>query len=111
MRAGQTVQVAPREIQQTLRLLNTGWALASTNGKSSGVIPLNYVKSPQQIRQERQDPVKPQPELMNLLPNAFPAPPFDQQISHDFDMAAKQQEPLGPPSTTAMDAEINELIP
>ncbi|XP_034476570.1 probable peroxisomal membrane protein PEX13 [Drosophila innubila] len=102
LRAGQSIQVAPREIQQTLQLLNTGWALASTNGQNSGIIPINYVKSPQQIRQERQEPIKPtqpQPELMNLSANAFPTPPFDQQMNYDFNLAAQQQEPLGPPST------------
>ncbi|KAH8418427.1 hypothetical protein KR222_010245 [Zaprionus bogoriensis] len=104
LRTGQTVQVAPREIQQTLQLLNSGWAVASTNGKTSGLIPINYVKSPQQLRQERQEPpvkpVQPQPELMNLSANAFPNPPFDQQMNYDFNLAAQQQQPLGPPSTT-----------
>lgn len=103
LRAGQSVQVAPREIQQTLQLLNTGWALATTNGQSSGLIPINYVKSPQQMRQERQEPVKPlqpQPELMNLSANAFPTLPIDQQMNYEFNLAAQQQQPLGPPSTT-----------
>ncbi|XP_017868145.1 PREDICTED: probable peroxisomal membrane protein PEX13 [Drosophila arizonae] len=104
LRAGQNVQVAPREIQQTLHLLNTGWALASTNGQNSGLIPISYVKSPQQLRLERQEPVKPlppQPELMNLSASAFPNPPVDQQMNYEFNLAAQQQQPLGPPSTTA----------
>uniref|UniRef100_A0A1A9WR43 Peroxisomal membrane protein PEX13 n=1 Tax=Glossina brevipalpis TaxID=37001 RepID=A0A1A9WR43_9MUSC len=49
--AGQRVIVAPKEIQNTLNLLNTGWALASTDGQNAGVIPINYVKSRQQKRQ------------------------------------------------------------
>ncbi|KAH8393370.1 hypothetical protein KR215_006855 [Drosophila sulfurigaster] len=105
LRAGQTIQVAPREIQQTLQLLNSGWALASTNGQTSGIVPINYVKSPQQLRQERQEintkPMQPQPELMNLSANAFPNPPFEQQMNYDFSLAAQQQQPLGPPSTAA----------
>ncbi|SPP75667.1 probable peroxisomal membrane protein PEX13 [Drosophila guanche] len=108
--AGQSLQVAPREIQQTLNLLNTGWALATTNGQTSGIIPISYVKSPQQLRQENQEQVKhtqsqpqPQPELMNLSAGAFPAPPLDQQMNYDFNLAAQQQAPLGPPSTAAFE--------
>ncbi|EDW32297.1 GL10505 [Drosophila persimilis] len=100
--AGQSLQVAPREIQQTLNLLNTGWALATTNGQTSGIIPISYVKSPQQLRQDHQEQVKPtqpRPELMNLSTDAFPAPPLDQQMNYDFNLAAQQQAPLGPPST------------
>ncbi|ALC40856.1 Pex13 [Drosophila busckii] len=121
LRAGQSVHVAPREIQQTLQLLNTGWGLATINGQQSGIIPLNYVKSPQQLRQEQREPTKapqgpliqpqeplmqpqepliqPQPQLMNLSANAFPAPPLDQQMNFDFNLAAQQQQPLGPPCT------------
>ncbi|EDV36443.1 uncharacterized protein Dana_GF12959 [Drosophila ananassae] len=109
LRAGQTLQVAPREIQQTLNLLNSGWALATTNGQTSGIIPINYVKSPQQMRQELQGQAKvnqPQPGLMDLSSGAFPAPPMDSQMNYDFNLAAQQQEPLGPPSTT--DAVLEE---
>lgn len=109
LRAGQTLQVAPREIQQTLNLLNSGWALATTNGQTSGIIPINYVKSPQQMRQEVKSQAKvaqPQPELMDLSSGAFPAPPMDHQMNYDFNLAAQQQEPLGPPSTT--DAVLEE---
>ncbi|XP_017001082.3 peroxisomal membrane protein PEX13 [Drosophila takahashii] len=106
LRAGQTLHVAPRDIQQTLNLLNTGWALATTNGQTSGLIPISYVKSPQQMRQEIQaqdqaKPVQPQPELMDLSAGAFASPPLEQQMNYDFNLAAQQQEPLGPPSTTA----------
>lgn len=44
IRAGQTVIVAPREIQQTQQLLNTGWALATIDFKQTGLIPINYLK-------------------------------------------------------------------
>lgn len=71
LQPGQRVLVAPREIQQTLRLLNTGWAMAAVDADAnagssstaghdghqalvSGLIPINYVKSPQQMHQERQ---------------------------------------------------------
>lgn len=42
--AGQLVQLAPREVQQTHKLLNTGWALASIDNKVSGLVPINYVQ-------------------------------------------------------------------
>uniref|UniRef100_D3TLG4 Peroxisomal membrane protein PEX13 n=1 Tax=Glossina morsitans morsitans TaxID=37546 RepID=D3TLG4_GLOMM len=52
--AGQRLTIAPKEIQNTLGLLNTGWALATTDGQSVGIIPINYVKSPQQQKQEQE---------------------------------------------------------
>lgn len=42
--AGQQIIVAPREVQQTQKLLNTGWALASIDNRTSGLIPINYVQ-------------------------------------------------------------------
>lgn len=42
--AGQHIIVAPREVQQTQKLLNTGWALASLDNRTSGLIPINYVQ-------------------------------------------------------------------
>lgn len=41
---GQHIIVAPREVQQTQKLLNTGWALASIDNCTSGLIPINYVQ-------------------------------------------------------------------
>ncbi|KAH8373113.1 hypothetical protein KR009_012126 [Drosophila setifemur] len=101
LRAGQSLQVAPREIQQTLNLLNSGWAIATTDGHSSGIIPISYVKSPKQMRHELNEQAKlsqPQPQLMDLSAASFPAPPLDLQMN--YDLAAQQQAPSGPPSTT-----------
>lgn len=42
--AGQLIQLAPREVQQTHKLLNTGWALATIDNKTSGLVPINYVR-------------------------------------------------------------------
>ncbi|XP_055312891.1 peroxisomal membrane protein PEX13 [Sitodiplosis mosellana] len=42
--AGQLIQLAPREVQQTHKLLNTGWALATVDDKTSGLVPINYVR-------------------------------------------------------------------
>lgn len=44
VRAGQHIKVAPREIQQSNRLLATNWVLATTDGKNIGVVPVNYIK-------------------------------------------------------------------
>lgn len=41
---GQLIQLAPREVQQTHKLLNTGWALATIDNKTSGLVPINYVR-------------------------------------------------------------------
>lgn len=38
------VKLAPREVQQTHKLLNTGWALATVDNKTSGLVPINYVQ-------------------------------------------------------------------
>lgn len=44
VRAGQQIKVAPREIQQMNRLLSTNWLLATADGKTVGVVPINYVR-------------------------------------------------------------------
>lgn len=49
IRSGQAIYIAPREIQNTQKLLNTGWVLASLDNQTSGIIPLNYVQGPQQV--------------------------------------------------------------
>ncbi|KAI4467579.1 peroxisomal membrane protein pex13 [Holotrichia oblita] len=36
------IVLAPKQIQEEMRLYNTGWAFATCNGRS-GVIPLNYI--------------------------------------------------------------------
>lgn len=41
---GQLIQLAPREVQQTHKLLNTGWALATIDNMTSGLVPINYVR-------------------------------------------------------------------
>lgn len=56
--AGQLVQLAPREVQQTHKLLNTGWALATVDNKTSGLVPINYVRrvEPKQFAATSQSP-------------------------------------------------------
>ncbi|XP_053675112.1 peroxisomal membrane protein PEX13 [Anopheles nili] len=49
VRAGQNVLVAPKQIQINRQLLNTGWVLASsTDRKTTGIIPLNYLQAQKQ---------------------------------------------------------------
>lgn len=48
IRPGQTVYIAPREVQNTHKLLNTGWLLASVDCTVSGIIPVNYIEHPSQ---------------------------------------------------------------
>lgn len=43
MIAGETITIAPREVQQTHKLLNTGWALATIDNQRSGLVPINHL--------------------------------------------------------------------
>ncbi|EAA14590.4 AGAP010074-PA [Anopheles gambiae str. PEST] len=46
IRAGQSVLLAPKQIQTDRHLLNSGWVLAATaDRRTSGIIPLNYVQA------------------------------------------------------------------
>uniref|UniRef100_A0A182ULP9 Peroxisomal membrane protein PEX13 n=1 Tax=Anopheles merus TaxID=30066 RepID=A0A182ULP9_ANOME len=46
IRAGQSVLLAPKQIQTDRHLLNSGWVLAATTDRrTSGIIPLNYVQA------------------------------------------------------------------
>ncbi|XP_017472822.1 PREDICTED: probable peroxisomal membrane protein PEX13 [Rhagoletis zephyria] len=126
IQCNQPLLIAPKEIQNTLGMLNTGWATACTVDRQSvGIIPINYVKSPQQLREEQlqqqhiqqqlpmmksmtqKEPkinTEPQPSLMDLSTASFRAPPVMQQKGNvldvpDFDIAP---QPVGPSSTAAM---------
>lgn len=47
--AGELVYVAPKDIQTQFRLMNTGWALATKDFGTSGMVPISYLQrySPQ----------------------------------------------------------------
>lgn len=51
IRAGQTIYMAPKEIQTALGLINTGWAIATVDNQISGMIPINYVQNPRTMEQ------------------------------------------------------------
>jgi SH3 domain len=44
VRPGQVIKIAPKEVQQLNRLLSTNWLLATSDGKNTGLIPVNYIK-------------------------------------------------------------------
>lgn len=44
LRAMQSVKVAPLDIQNQMNLMNSGWLLASTDNKTSGLVPANYIR-------------------------------------------------------------------
>lgn len=48
IRPGQVVHIAPRDVQNTHKLLNTGWLLATVDNVTSGMIPVNYIEHPSQ---------------------------------------------------------------
>lgn len=60
LKAGQMIKIAPREIQQTNGLLRTSWLLASADNKTSGLIPVNYIKRVAAPQSEQQMPNEPQ---------------------------------------------------
>lgn len=49
IRAGQSLLIAPREVQNTQKLIGTGWILASLDHQTSGLIPINYIAGPKQM--------------------------------------------------------------
>lgn len=44
LKAGQQIKIAPREVQQMNRLLTTNWLLATSDGRSVGLVPVNYIR-------------------------------------------------------------------
>lgn len=49
--AGEMVYVAPKEIQHSFRLMNTGWAMATKDFTTAGMVPINYLQRHQQSQQ------------------------------------------------------------
>jgi peroxin-13 len=63
-RQGQKILVAPKEVQNTQKLLNTGWVLASLDNRTSGLIPVNYIRGPKQMAQPT-----PYDQMPSVAPN------------------------------------------
>lgn len=70
IRPGQTVFIAPREVQNTHKLLNTGWLLATVDNVTSGMIPVNYVAHPSTMGAEAAPSC---PQTMETNADAMPA--------------------------------------
>lgn len=72
--AGELVYVAPKEIQNQFRMMNTGWALATKDFTTSGMVPINYL----QRHSQQQPPLMSRSGMMN---NA-------EQLNRVFDSSA-----------------------
>lgn len=99
MQAGQTIFIAPREIQNTHQLLNTGWVLATLDNQISGIIPINYIQGPQQVRKNTDETVS--------------APSNPVKLSPIIEESVASNLPLQPePKTVDIPTEIdNNLFP
>uniref|UniRef100_A0A336MUK7 Peroxisomal membrane protein PEX13 n=1 Tax=Culicoides sonorensis TaxID=179676 RepID=A0A336MUK7_CULSO len=72
VRCGQNILVAPENVHNVHKLLNSGWVLSSVDGVSSGLIPVNYIESKKQAKlkesvnmpiiPEIKEPIESQPE-------------------------------------------------
>lgn len=73
--SGQILKLAPREVQQTHKLLNTGWALATIDDETSGLVPINYLRrhEPNNTKQAATDTVtdSKRGETESLLSNSL----------------------------------------
>lgn len=63
--AGELVYVAPKEVQNTLGLMNTGWAMATKDCATCGMVPINYLQRKQQGHIPRAAQPVPQPPPMS----------------------------------------------
>lgn len=99
---GQLIQLAPREVQQTHKLLNTGWALATIDNKTSGLIPINYVRRVESKPFTNPENVENEPVI------APEAPIVENEFTHNTEPIEsnlfEEQKPLIPPT------DPNELI-
>lgn len=66
IRTEQIVHLAPREIQQTQKLLDSGWALATIDFTRSGLIPVNYLKHASNIDQRPTNSANLSNKLINV---------------------------------------------
>lgn len=99
---GQLIQLAPKEVQQTHKLLNTGWALATIDNKTSGLVPINYVRRVE-AKHFTTNPAD-QPVIapeMPIAPNMEPIPEFD---------ASHFNNQTGEICTSKMPPDSNEII-
>lgn len=72
-RAGQNIVVAPRSVQNIHKLLDSGWVLASIDGTSTGLIPVNYIESVRQTKLKDLTTI-PEEKEAAVISNPAPAP-------------------------------------
>lgn len=85
--AGEMVYVAPKEIQNSFRLMNTGWAMATKDFQTAGMVPINYLQ-----RQQQQQPPQ------NHIPQR---PPADLMMNSNNRVFPVQESAILPTMTTA----------
>lgn len=105
IQTGQLIQLAPKEVQQTHKLLNTGWALATTDNKISGLVPINYVR-----RVEAKSHAN-QPDATNVpvIAPEMPTEPFmDKTMEENFNAHFENQN--GEICTSKIPHDSNELL-
>jgi hypothetical protein len=81
--------VAPKDVQNTQKLLNTGWVLASIDNKTSGLVPVNYIRGPKQLG----------PTPNSQFDSAFNGPPIvvdNQEDVLQMDSVLLGDQPLAP---------------
>lgn len=88
--AGEMVYVAPKEIQNSFRLMNTGWAMATKDFTTTGMVPINYLqrhqpslnphipRNPTELNQNRVFPIQ------EAVPAMSPPPsiPLNESVSN-----------------------------
>lgn len=87
IRTGQTVIVAPRSVQNTHKLLESGWVMATIDGERSGLIPVNYIESVKQT-QERRNKIEEEPAII------------EEKIEKPIATMKEEAEEQQPPKTT-----------
>lgn len=90
------IQLAPREVQQTHKLLNTGWALATVDNKTSGLVPINYVRrveSKPRHNQTNQELPEQQHQQQQEMPTIVPdVQPKGECLQKSTEIEAKSNE-------------------
>lgn len=68
--AGEVVYVAPKEIQNQFRLMNTGWAIATKDFSTSGMVPISYLQRYSQQQPLRTSPVVNSEQMNRIFDSA-----------------------------------------
>ncbi|XP_055905152.1 peroxisomal membrane protein PEX13 [Eupeodes corollae] len=105
--AGQRILVAPKEIQNTHQLMSSGWGLATIDGQTSGLVPINYLKTPSQVRQSTTIPIE--NSIPVIVPDTNQHPQLPNLGVSDFGKAP-QLISIENPNPNSTDQEISPLM-